>query len=141
MTTSATNRGKFAEGKVKAKLKSLETGNCTHYRFPDAHAGSFSVTPCDFMVMRDSKLTLLEVKQVQHNFRLPHGNFSPDQLARMRNWKLAGASAWVLVYFAPITAWRLVEADYFLVKQGGSWDFRAFPTMTLDEAFDSILLP
>jgi len=138
MATSG-QRGKSAEGKVKEELAKLESQSFTSYRFPDARAGSFSATPCDYMLMSKGHLTLLEVKQVNHATRLPHGNFERDQCARMRNWKLAGASVWVLVHFTPLTAWRLIEVEHFLVRTGGSWVLSDWPLITLSEAIEQLI--
>lgn len=138
MSTLGT-RGKSAEGKVKALLKSMESASFTHYRFPDARAGSFTVTPCDYMVCQSGKLTLLEVKEVDHVKRLPHGNFSKDQVGRMRNFEAAGAAAWVLVYFTPLKLWRFESVGYFLQREGGSWNLEHLPLRSLNEAMQEIL--
>ena len=140
---TAANRGKYAEGKVKAELKKLEAANCTHHRFPDAHSGSFITAPADFLILQNGRLRLLEVKQVEHGERLAYGNFSPEQVNRMFMWKLAGADTWVLVYHVPHKAWRLIPADWFRSrplktatdKPLGSWVLTEFPLLTLTEAF------
>ena len=140
---AAANRGKYAEGEVKKFLKKLEAANCAHHRFPDAHAGSFVTAPADFMFVQAGKFRLLEVKEVNHETRLAYGNFSPEQVNRMRMWNLAGADTWVLVYHVPHKAWRLIPADWFRnrpLKTGtdkpiGSWVLTEFPLMTLTEAF------
>ena len=143
---TAANRGKYAEGKVKAELKKLETANCTHWRCPDAHAGSFITAPADFLILQNGRLRLLEVKQVEHGERLPYGNFSPEQVNRMHMWHHAGADTWVLVYHVPHKAWRLIPADWFRSrplktvtdKSIGSWVLTEFPLLTLTEAFTGI---
>lgn len=132
--TSVGQRGKTAEAKVKDKLVAMESHTCTHYRFPDARAGSFTATPCDFMVMHSGQLTVLEVKEVNHACRLPHKNFDLAQRARMKNWELAGAKAWVLIYFKPVALWRLIPLDDTAVRLGGSWDFTQWPLVTLEQA-------
>lgn len=132
-------RGKYAESKVKAVLKTLETVTCTHVRWPDARAGSFTVTPCDYMVCKNGRLTLLEVKEVNHNFRLPHANFSRDQVARMRNFESAGAAAWVLVYFTPLKLWRCESIGYFLQREGGSWNMSHLDLVGLENTLGKIL--
>ena len=104
---TAANRGKYAEGKVKAELKKLETANCAHHRFPDAHSGSFVTAPADFLILQSGRLRLLEVKQVEHGERLPYGNFSPEQVNRMHMWHHAGADTWVLVDGVPPPLARL----------------------------------
>ena len=139
----AANRGKYAEGEVKKFLKKMEAANCAHHRFPDAHSGSMVTAPADFMFMQAGVFRLLEVKEVQHDFRLPYDNFSPDQVARMRMWQAAGAHVWVLVYHKNLKAWRLIPAEWFLNrprlsasgKPVGSWVLDEFPLMTLTEAF------
>lgn len=129
---SAANRGKWAEGRVRAYLKTLELANCAFHRFPDAHAGSLATTPADFLVCRQGKLTLLEVKEVQHDFRLPYKNFALDQMARMRMWKAAGAQALVAVCFMPTQTWRILDVEYFVQRDGASWDMRDTLTVPLN---------
>ena len=140
---AAANRGKYAEGEVKKFLKKMEAANCAHHRFPDVHSGSMVTAPADFMFMQAGIFRLLEVKEIQHDFRMPYDNFSPDQVARMRMWQAAGAHAWVLVYHKNLKAWRLIPAEWFLNrpklsasgKPVGSWVLDEFPLMTLTEAF------
>ena len=67
---TAANRGKYAEGKVKAELKKLEAANCTHHRFPDLHSGSRAPAPADFLILQSGRLRLLEIKQVEQNQQL-----------------------------------------------------------------------
>lgn len=129
--STAANRGKWAEGKVRVYLQSLETAKLAFHRFPDAHAGSLVATPADFLVCRSARLTLLEVKEVQHEYRLNHKNFALDQMARMRMWKLAGAEAYVAVCFMPSKTWRILDVDYFVNREGASWDMRDIPTVPL----------
>lgn len=146
MATSAANRGKYAEGKVKALLKKLEAANCIHHRFPDRRAGSFVTAPADFMILQDGRLRLLEVKEVDFEHRLPYANFGQDQVARMVMWSLAGAESWVLIYFKPLKAWRVLPAVHFTVrplknhlnKPIGSWFLQEVPTTTLEQAMGLI---
>lgn len=134
-------RGKYAEGRFKKFLKAQESVNATHYRFPDARAGSFTVTPCDFMFMKESKAFFIEVKEVEHEYRLPHRNFAPDQVARMRQWKMAGAVCRVLVCHRTVGyAWRVVDIDFFLTRDKGSWDLSGFKSMGESDAFSSTIL-
>lgn len=131
MTTA--NRGKAAEAAVKKILSSMESASMTSARWPDARSGSFVTAPCDFVALRKGKFVLLEVKAVEHEYRLPHKNASPDQIARMRNWEAAGADAWVLVHFAPLKLWRTETVGYFLQREGGSWDMRHLEARPLNE--------
>jgi penicillin-binding protein-related factor A (putative recombinase) len=136
---SAGTRGKFAEGAVAKWLKKFETAaSVATYRPPDRRAGSFAVAPCDRFILIGGKLVALEVKEVDHDFRLPTKNFGLDQRGRMRVWQLAGAQAWVLIHFTPIKQWRLVYLDYFGTQDTGSWDLSHFNLLTLDDAMKTI---
>lgn len=140
---NAANRGKYAEGQVKAMLKKLEASDCAHHRFPDRRAGSFATAPADFMFLQSGLLRVLEVKEVDHEYLLPYKNFDPSQVARMRMWQAAGAKAWVVIYFTPAKFYRLLPVDYFLNRPLktvtgrpiGSWNLSDFPFVTLKEAF------
>ena len=143
MSTVGT-RGKYAETQVKKKLASLESARQAHARWPDARAGSFAVALADFLIMRDRRMTLLEVKEVAHDFRLSHGNLGTDQIGRMRAWASAGAQADVLVYHSTTKLWRTAEIHWFHEnyrkvdekgKAVGSWDLRSLEHVTLDEYF------
>ena len=143
MSTVGT-RGKYAETQVKKKLASLESARQSSYRVPDARSGSFAVALADFLIMRDGRMTLLEVKEVAHDFRLSHTNLGLDQIARMRMWASAGAQADVLVYHSTTKLWRTAEIHWFHEnyrkvdgdgKKVGSWDLRSLEHVTLDEYF------
>ena len=143
MSTVGT-RGKYAEAQVKKKLASLESVRQASYRVPDARAGSFAVALADFLIMRDRRMTLLEVKEVAHDFRLNHTNLGLDQISRMRMWASAGAQADVLVYHTTTKLWRVADIHWFYEnyrkvdddgKKVGSWDLRSLEHVTLDEYF------
>jgi hypothetical protein len=142
--TDYASRGKTAERLIKKKLVSLEAANFCHARWPDRRAGSFVAALADFLVMRSSRLTLLEAKETQHEFRLPYGSFSDEQIARMRMWNMAGAQAHILVYSSSLKVWRAEDVDWFFRnkilkteagKPVGSWNLSGLPTITLDEYF------
>lgn len=143
MSTVGT-RGKYAETQVKKKLASLESVRQASYRVPDARAGSFAVALADFLIMRDGRMTLLEVKEVAHDFRLNHTNLGLDQIARLRMWASAGAQGHVLVYHSTAKLWRVADIHWFYEnyrkvdddgKKVGSWDLRSLEHVTLDEYF------
>lgn len=134
------NRGKWAEARVKKFLKvQEERADAAHYRFPDARSGSLMRVPCDFMFLKAGKLTLVEVKEVNHDFRLPHTNFSEDKVARMRLWQLAGASACVLVYHRTSEVWRILDASFFYQRTGGSWDLSSASTDSENAVFTAMV--
>jgi penicillin-binding protein-related factor A (putative recombinase) len=131
------NRGKEAEGLVKRHLTKLsEQSHTTFYRFPDARAGSLQTAPADFMLVHVGRLILLEVKEVNHSYRLPHGNLT--QVPKLRRFEMAGAVGIVLVYFKPEKAWRVAPVDYFLETSGGSWDMREIPLKSLADCIKDV---
>ena len=145
---ASANRGKHAEAQIKKKLVSLEAGDFCHYRLPDAHAGSRAATLSDFLVCRKGKLTLLEVKQVNHTHLLPHKNLGLEQIANQKMWKAAGSQAHILVYHTPTKLWRAADISWYFLnytktneagKAVGSWDLRELEYVTLDDYFKGFL--
>lgn len=162
------NRGKYAEGKVQTFLNEWKAKHkgFTFNRILDAHASKGALAnpqPGDFQWFLDTgwKITglwspnaaitstpdtakpytrngLIEVKEVQHEFRLPCRNFPPDQVARMRMRQWAGSEALVLVCCHPAPRevyWRAIPLDYFDNRPGpkpesGSWDLSEFDAYT-----------
>lgn len=134
---TAANRGKLAEKKLKLYMESLASSSSSAtYRLPDAHAGSRTATLCDFLFMCNGKLSLVECKSTLHAYRLPHGNVDESQVAKMRMWKYAGANAFIMIYHESQDLWRSAEVDYFLTKEGGSWDLRHIEPTNLSTAFN-----
>lgn len=123
---SASNRGKFAEKKLREMcVEFAKSANFAFHRFPDAHAGSMVTAPADFQTLYDSQMRLIEVKETEELARLPYKNFAPDQVARMRLWKLAGAESWVIIYHTESKFYRCFEVEPFLDRPAGSgsWFF------------------
>lgn len=138
MATAGT-RGKWAEGQVKAwmKKRSEAEAGFYYYRYPDARAGSMQAVPADFGTMHQGLGGLLEVKEVVHAFRLPAKNFSPDKVARMAKFDMAGGISWVLVCHMPMKLWRVAPIDFFILDRPASWDLSRFP---LHPSADAALL-
>ena len=142
MATSSSNRGKYAEGRVRDYLKVLEGRYAafTFNRISDAHSagGRGAVAqPGDFQAffMQDDEVRwnyLIEVKEVDHEYRLPHKNLSIDSFARMRKRQMAGSICAVMIYFKPLKAWRVFPLSTFAERTGGSWDLRDFPVTKLE---------
>ena len=132
MTTA--NRGKYAESAVRKYLNSLNLQTLAWYRLPDAHAGSFTPSLADFIIINDGQPILLEVKEVAHDYRLPVGNFKLENRARMRLFQEAGCRCEVLIYHSTTKKWRRQPLDYFSTLDSGSWDFRETLELTLKEA-------
>lgn len=159
-SSSPADRGKAAEGQVKDHLKAL---NDRHMHFCynrnlDAHAagGKFQAQAGDFQAfsrveskMRDewnnpvhsSRNFIIEVKEVKHDFRLPHGNYSVDKVARVEKRVHSGTEAIVLVRFtkAPVPYWRAVPHEVFRTRTGGSWDLSAYPIVDMKKALSDFL--
>ena len=87
------------------------------------------VTPFQF-----SRNFIVEVKEVKHDFRLPHGNYSTDKVARVQKRVLAGTEAIVMVLHTTTKVWRAVPFDVFRTRTGGSWDLREWPEVQHDAA-------
>jgi len=121
---------------VRQGLEALSSKSSFNYmRLPDARAGSFQPTVADFLAVHRGFTHFLEVKEVQHAYRLPAKNFSLDQRARLAAFRAAGAMAWVPVYFTPLKIWRCTSAAYFSDASATSWDMRDLPVVTLNEFF------
>lgn len=145
MATSAANRGKVAEKHVNNALKSMNdhNANFTFNRVPDAHAagGRFQPLAGDFQAFAlyqagtlqfpepYSRNFIVEVKEVKHDFRLPHKNYSEDKVGRVNKRVWAGTEAIVAVLHTTNMMWRLVPLEVFVDRAGASWDLRGFPVL------------
>ncbi len=166
MSTQA-NRGKYAEGKIKDHLKRLNDAhmNFCYNRVQDAHAagGKFVPQPGDFQAFVDlgpippglfekangflhwsmnniSRNFIIEVKEVKHDFRLAHANYSTDKVARVEKRCKAGTEAIVMVYHTTTKLWRAVPQAVFNDRStGGSWDLRAWPIVDYRTALSEFL--
>lgn len=136
-------RGKAAETKVRDYLKTVQATdiNFDFERIQDARAagGAFAAQVGDFYAFREYKGVhrsfILEVKEVDHEYRLPAKNFKKEQIARMRKRMWAGQRPIVLVYFSPKKLWREVPLTYFIDHlDAPSWDLREFELKPLPEA-------
>lgn len=158
MTTSSANRGKYAEGKVKDYLKLLEAAHMdfTFNRVQDAHAaaGRFVPQPGDFQAFHllepatngykfcypKSRNFIIEVKELKHDFRLPHASYSADKVARVQKRVRAGTEAIVILYHTTAKVWRAVPFEVFTDRSvGGSWDLREYPTVDYRTALSEFL--
>lgn len=163
MATAAANRGKQAEKEIRAILNDMNRLNVgfTFDRVPDAHAaggrfqplagdyqafvkGSYAVSQGDtgYTLLwapggegaPASRNFLIEVKEVKHDFRLPHKNYSEDKVARVQKRVWAGSEAIVPVLHTTTGEWRLVPFEVFTKRSGGSWDLSAYPPVDIRAA-------
>lgn len=120
-------RGKDAEKEVQKVLDKMNVRHTTfaYIRLPDARAamGRIKKQLGDFVCCSDSQTIALEVKSVNHAYRLPKANL--DQLPLLKKFYLAGAECFVLVHFKTTDKWRVVPA-YLFESDVTSWDFREF---------------
>lgn len=157
-------RGKWAETEVRKVLQGMSDADL-HFcfnrtldarsaggRFP-AQAGDFQ----SFKLYRQglanlgdySTNGLIEVKEVEHAFRLPFKNLDEDSYARMHKRELAGSRVLVLIAHRwPDTkpsavVWRALPLSYFAdrskVKGVGSWDLSAVPVADYRQAILNFL--
>lgn len=157
-------RGKFAETKIKAALEDWKqkVAAFTYNRILDARSSLGAMSnpqPGDFQWFRDYDVAvthegkhfgftrngLIESKEVEHTYRLPYMNFSPDQVGRMVIRQMAGSECIIIVcHRVPDkrgASWRNVPLDFFRERPGtkyGSWDLSEFPIVTNVE---DILIP
>jgi hypothetical protein len=131
---SHANRGKEAEKQFRLACETLAVQQgFTYWRVPDARTAmgnSGGEGPGDFLAW--SRITTpagladrsysIEVKEVEHEYRLPKANFKNDQRARMRMLELAGVVCYVAVLFKPLKKWRVTRLSYFDSGTTGSWD-------------------
>ena len=137
------NRGKVAEKLLEAACKQLAASNVAFdwERIPDAFSSRGSVAAPrtgDLSLTLRGRACVLEVKEVEHDFRLPRKNFSLDSRARMRRRKLAGALCLVAVYHSTTKLWRLIDVDAFGTEDRGSWDFSNQPAVDLATLFQQL---
>jgi hypothetical protein len=150
---SAGTRGKWAEKKVRDQLKVMGLkADFNYMRLPDARAGSFQPTIGDFLVVRRKVPTFVEVKEVDHEYRLPAKNFSSDQRGRLKAFEAAGAQTLIVVCFTPLRlalsprqqttepVWRAAEVSYFDVESDRpSWDMRDLMLYPIAEILEKCL--
>lgn len=140
---SAADRGKKPEDEVRKYLKAYDerTHRFDWHRNYDAHTagGRFQRQTGDFEFYFPDAHGVIEVKQVDHAFRLPHKNYAEEKVAKVYKRMLAGGMAIVLVYHTPIDQWRVTTLTPFRERTGGSWDLSAWELYpTAKAALDSL---
>lgn len=134
------NRGKEAEKEVRKILEkfSAKWAAFDYERMYDARSagGRFPAQVGDFSwfcgIPHNYKFGVIEVKEVEHDFRLPSKNFS--QVPKCRKRQLAGGVIVVLVNHTTTGLWRMPPFQHFAENAGApSWDLSGFPTFTLEQ--------
>lgn len=143
---TAANRGKVAEGKVREHLAKLndKRADFDFERVLDAHAagGRFNARTGDFAWWSAGLNGVIEVKEVAHDYRLPHKNATPESVAKLRKRSLAGGAVHIAVYHSTTKLWRSVPLSVLLDRSvGGSWELSEYPTFnTVKELFAGTVL-
>lgn len=153
-------QGKWAEDKVRDWLKKYkgDRATFTFNRILDAHSARGAMSnpqPGDFQWFMNTEARslgmlitrngLIEVKSVEHAYRLPYGNFNVDQVGRMRIRAMAGSEPLVLVCFRPKEGkpcWRTAPLEYFetRIEGKGSWDMSDIDAYThCDDILEKVL--
>jgi hypothetical protein len=141
-TASEANRGKGTEASVKEYLEAVDRRLAAFdwHRNYDAHTagGRFPRQTGDFQFYMPGLHGVIEAKEVKHDFRLPHGNFTVESVAKCRKRVLAGGSVIVLVHHTTTGLWRVDGLERFRTREGGSWDLSELPTYpTCKDALDA----
>ena len=128
------DRGKWAEKEVEKVLTAMSNNHLgfAYERLADARAagGRLKAQLCDFLCWWakanvEAVSIMLEVKEIQHDYRLPKDKLK--QLARMRKVSYAGAEGVVLVYHSTIDKWRCMSLSFFHGDITPSWDLSSEP--------------
>ncbi len=135
MTTtksSPANRGKSTEKAVTEFLKKLNVRADTAFlRFPDARSaqGFLAAQPADMLIVSKGVSIFLEIKHLNHPYRLPKAGLRQHTL--LNKFAEAGAKTYVLVEHEGL-GWRIVptRALEFGVP---SWDLSGLGLFTSAE--------
>lgn len=129
MATSAANRGKWAEGKLRDYLKNVneKVAAFDWLRLPDARSamGRMAAMPADFEFFAPGVHGLIEVKETGHNFRLPKDKIS--QIPMLKRRILAGGTCLLIVYHSTTKLWRRVDVNDMPIISSGSWNLDQIP--------------
>lgn len=130
MGSSVGQRGKKAEADVRKFLEAFSRAKVDfdYERLHDARAarGAFQSQAGDFAVYAPWYHGLLEVKEVEHDYRLPMSRVSA-QYGRMLKRHLAGGIVLVLVYHSTTKKWRVVPFPSVMsCKEAASMDLSGF---------------
>lgn len=130
MKSEIGNRGKVAEKEVKVFLERInrERTYFDYERLPDSRSskGRVAAQVADYAFFMPRHHGVIEVKETEHEFRLPRAKLT--QLPKMRKRHLAGGECIVIVYHSTIDKWRVPDFQWVMVNEAPSWDLSQFPT-------------
>jgi hypothetical protein len=137
--TASKDRGKSAEKAVKKALELVTAPGFSFKRISDVYSGVRTPVIADYRATCGSRKWYIEVKEVAHDFRLPHGNMSVGQVARLRKAEQTGWEAVVWVHHSGLQLWRKVPLEYLRTRSEGSWVLSNFPLRPLYELVEEML--
>lgn len=140
--TGIGQRGKSAEKETRSFLDRLnfKYASFDYERVYDARSagGRFPARPGDFEFYAPRLHGLIEVKEVEHDFRLPRKNMEGSKakdaakvsrIAKLLKRQLAGGMIFVLVNHTTTGLWRSVPIDWLHDRAAApSWDLSEFKT-------------
>lgn len=140
MPSGIGQRGKAAEKEVRAFLERLnfKYAGFDFERVYDARSagGRFPARPGDFEFYAPRLHGLIEVKEVEHDFRLPRknmegakakGDAKVSRIAKLRKRQMAGGTIFVLINHTTTGLWRSVPIDWLHERAAQpSWDLSEF---------------
>ena len=142
-TSKFSQRGKSAEKSFRAECEThAKRSNFDFERLHDARSSQghmSAVQTGDFAIYYKGRPVMVEVKEVDHSYRLPAQNFPREQRNRMLKRKAAGCMCVVAIHFTEIKKWRFVDIEVLANIDRGSWDFRGFSTCTVGEGMQAII--
>lgn len=121
---------------VKAKVLGFD-----FERIPDARSSMGAMrTPRtgDFLIFYKGTTTVVEAKEVKHDFRLGTTAFPPDERGRLNRRALAGCRVMVLVMHSTNDTYRWLPISSFDNRTNGSWDLSGFSVTTLKDIVNDI---
>ena len=126
---SRANQGKEYEKQVQDYLRKLAAKHADFdwLRLPDARTsmGRIGKMPADFEIFSTHGHGLVEVKSIDHAFRLPHAKLT--QIPKMKVRAMAGGFCIVITYFKKTKTWRGFQVTEETKNlKSGSYDFREY---------------
>ena len=124
--------------KLKGKHKKFD-----FIRLKDARSSrgkGASAQVADFQVFTAPHHIALEVKEIDHNFRMPQKNLS--QIPKMTRRAMAGGLTCIMVFSIPLEKWYLLSLSWVRTrKKDPSYDMSGLPKFdNEEEAWDHFCL-
>jgi hypothetical protein len=136
-------RGKVAEKLATAYLEERHQtapSKFDWYRLPDARmaGGRFPAQIADFELFFNDGHGILEVKEIDHEFRLPQKNFAQKKHERIKRRLRVNGIGILAVYHTPTSLWRFPNIQVVMSEgDAPSWDLSVYKTFeTFGEGFE-----